>query len=58
MTDQEIKVLLAEEVLSKLDNGTYEWILRYILFDPENKINWSRAKETIARLMPELDMAY
>lgn len=54
MDNQETKVLLSKEVLSKVSDGCYQSILRRIIFDAETKINWDKANEIIYDEMPEL----
>ena len=55
MTEQEIKELLSTEILNNIHNVGYaENVLRDIIFDPENKINWQKVYEAIKRERPEL----
>ena len=54
MDNQETKVLLSKEVLSKVSDECYQSILRRIIFDAETKINWDKANEIIYDEMPEL----
>ena len=55
MTEQEIKELLSTEILNNIHNVGYaENVLRDIIFNPENKINWQNVYEVIKRERPEL----
>ena len=55
MTEQEIKELLSTEILNNIHNVGYaENVLRDIIFDHENKINWQKVYEAIKRERPEL----
>lgn len=54
MTDTEIKVLLATKVIKEIPDKSIEMIIRRILFNPDNKINWEKALLEIKIHMPEL----
>ena len=55
MTEQEIKVLLSTEILANIHQVGYaENVLRAIVFDTENTINWDKVYELIKRERPDL----
>lgn len=56
MREQEIKEIISVEILKKMEDQTSARILREILFDNDNKIDWNKAGESIITNMPELKM--
>ena len=57
MTEQEIKELLSTKILNNIHNVGYaENVLREIVFDPDNKINWQKVYKAIKRERPELKL--
>lgn len=51
MTDQQIKELFSTEILPDTPEGI---VLRNILFNTENSINWQGALDLIKRHLPEI----
>ena len=60
MTDQQIKEMFSTEVLriGLLGDGAKENILRKVLFDEGNRVNWQNAYRVMLREMPELKLEY
>lgn len=56
MREQETKEIISVEILNKMKDQSAANILRDILFDSDNKINWDKASDSIITNMPELDM--
>ncbi len=57
MSEQEIKVLLSTEILANIHHVGYaENVLRAIVFDEENIINWNKVYEVIKRERPDLKL--
>ena len=56
MREQEIKEIISIEILNKMKDQSATNILRDILFDRDNKINWNKASDSIITNMPELNM--
>lgn len=54
MNAQKIKTMLNNEVLNQLkDKGAVD-VLKGILFDPDNNIDWNEAYDLMMKFMPEL----
>lgn len=53
MTDAEIKVLLSTEVIKQIPDKSIETVIRRILFNPDNNIDWKNALTEIRIHMPE-----
>ena len=56
MREQEVKEIISVEILKKIEDQTSARILREILFDNDNKIDWNKASNSIITNMPELNM--
>lgn len=58
MTDAEIKVLLSTEVIKQIPDKSIETVIRRILFNPDNNIDWKNALTEIRIHMPELGRSF
>jgi hypothetical protein len=56
MDDHTIKVLIAWNVINQIKDKSIQNIVRSILFNPDNNINWSHALEQLKINMPELNL--
>ena len=56
MREQEVKEIISVEILKKMKDQSAANILREVLFDKDNKINWNKAGHSIIEHMPELKM--
>ena len=56
MKEVETKKIIAEEILNRMNDQSAADVLRDILANSENKINWDKAFESIQKHMPELKM--
>lgn len=56
MREQEVKEIISVEILKRMQDQSAARVLREILFDSENKINWDKAGNSIIENMPELKM--
>ena len=56
MKEVETKKIIAEEILNRMNDQSASDVLRDILFNSENKINWDKAFESIQKHIPELKM--
>lgn len=56
MKEFEVKEIIAREVLNKMSDHAASDVLRDVLFDDDNKIDWNKAGESIIKHMPELKM--
>lgn len=52
------KHLLSQDVLKNIKDQSIQNILRTIIFDPKNIINWDNALKEIHKHMPELYKNY
>ena len=52
----ETKKIISEEILNRMNDQSASDVLRDILFNSENKINWDKAFESIQKHIPELKM--
>lgn len=53
MTDMEIKTMFSTEIL-KMEDKSAEMIIRTLLFDNDNRIDWQKAHDVALTFMPEL----
>ena len=53
---QEIQSVISQKVLKGIQDKSIETILRKIIFNPNNVIDWDSAIETVYENMPELGM--
>ncbi|MCB6806812.1 hypothetical protein LI205_03680 [bacterium MSK18_59] len=57
MRESEVKNIIAVEILDKMNDQGGASVLREILFNPENKIDWGNiGSNAIQKHMPELKM--
>jgi len=56
MLAQEIKSLLSEKVLTQIEDKSIQNIIRGIIFNSSNKIDWDDALYRVYKNMPELIM--
>ena len=56
MREQEIKEIISVEILKRMQDQSAAMVLREILFDNDNKIDWNKASNSIIENMPELKM--
>jgi len=56
MLAQEIKSLLSEKVLTQIKDKSIQNIIRGIIFNSSNKIDWDDALYRVYKNMPELIM--
>ena len=56
MKEVETKKIIAEEILNRMNDQSASDVLRDILFNSENKINWDKAFDSIQKHIPELKM--
>lgn len=56
MREAETKKIIAEEILNRMNDQGAADVLRDILNDNNNKIDWDKAFESIQKHMPELKM--
>jgi len=56
MLAQEIKYLLSEKVLAQIEDKSIQNIIRGIIFNSDNKIDWDDALYKVYKNMPELIM--
>lgn len=52
--DNYIKEIISMEILKYMNDQSAASVLREILFDDNNIIDWSKAKDSIVEHMPEL----
>ncbi len=52
--DGKVKTMLNVEILNRLSDGSAANVLKNILFDEENKIDWSEVYNLMMVFMPEL----
>lgn len=55
MNADKIKTMLNREVISQIKDYSTRVIIKNILFDETNKINWDSAYDMIMGFMPELN---
>ena len=56
MGELETKKIVAEEILNRMNDQSAADVLRDILSNNDNKIDWDKAFESIQKHMPELKM--
>lgn len=56
MREAETKKIIAEEILNRMNDQGAADVLRDILSNNDNKIDWDKAFESIQKHMPELKM--
>ena len=56
MREQEVKEIISVEILKRMEDQSAARVLREILFDNNNKIDWDKAGNSIIENMPELKM--
>ena len=57
MKESEVKNIIAVEILDKMNDQGGAFVLREILFNPENRIDWENiVSNAIQKHMPELQM--
>ena len=56
MGELETKKIIAEEILNRMNDQSAADVLRDILSNNDNKIDWDKAFEYIQKHMPELKM--
>lgn len=55
MTDEQIKELISKEVLKGIPDYGLQTVLRRVLFDTRNHIDWQEFFKDIKEQMPEYD---
>lgn len=56
MKEQEVKKIISVEILKRMQDQSAANVLRNILFNEDNKIDWEKAGFSIIENMPELKM--
>ena len=56
MGELETKKIIAEEILNRMNDQSAADVLRDILSNNDNKIDWDKAFESIQKHMPKLKM--
>lgn len=56
MREQEVKEIISVEILNRMKDQSAAGVLREILFNGDNKIDWEKAGFSIIKNMPELKM--
>ena len=56
MNTKKIQTMLNVEILNKMNDGAAADVLKNILFNSNNNINWEEAYELMMAFMPELKM--
>ena len=56
MREQEVKEIISVEILKRMQDQSSARVLREILFDDNNKIDWNKAGNSIIKNIPELKM--
>lgn len=54
MREQEVKEIISVEILKRMQDQSAAKVLREILFDNDNKIDWNKVSDSIIENMPEL----
>ena len=54
MREQEVKEIISVEILKRMQDQSAASVLRDILCDNDNKIDWDKAGNSIIENMPEL----
>ena len=53
-SEQDVKEFVSMEILNKMEDQAAAQVLRKILFDSTNQIDWGKAKDAIVTNMPEV----
>lgn len=56
MREQEVKEIISIKILKRMQDQSAAHVLREILFNKDNKIDWEKAGFSIITNMPELKM--
>lgn len=56
MKEKETKKIIVKEILNRMNDQGAAHVLRDILNNNDNKIDWDKAFESIQKHMPELKM--
>lgn len=56
MIEQEVKEIISVEILNRMPDQSAAVVIREILFNKDNIINWEKAGFSIIENMPELKM--
>jgi len=56
MREQEVKEIISIEILKSMPDQSAADVLREILFNEDNRIDWGKAGFSIIKNMPELKM--
>lgn len=56
MREQEVKEIISVKILNRMSDQSAANVLREILFNKNNKIDWEKAEFSIIENMPELRM--
>ena len=56
MREQEVKEIISVEILKRMQDKSAARVIREILFDNNNVIDWNKAGNSIIENMPELKM--
>ncbi len=56
MNEQEIQKLISREVINSIPDKTIQLVIRAIIFNPKNKIDWDKALNNVYEYMPELSI--
>ena len=56
MRKQEVKEIISVEILKRMQDQSAASVLRDILFDNDNKIDWDKVGNSVIKNMPELKM--
>ena len=54
MTEHEIQKIISREVIGYISDKTIQSVIRAIVFNPKNKIDWDQALKEVYEYMPEL----
>lgn len=55
MNEQKIQTMLNVEILNRMNDGSASAVLKNILFNDKNNIDWNEAYELMMAFMPELN---
>lgn len=56
MKEQEVKEVISVEILKRMQDKSAARVIREIMFDNNNVIDWNKAGNSIIENMPELKM--
>lgn len=56
MSDQEIKALINIEIINRMEDGSAAQVLKNIIYNDNNKIDWQDAYKMMLVFMPELQL--